>query len=212
MIQTNSKTGGLIDASDAVLLLIDHQSGLLQLVKDIDVPTLRANVAALARIATLAGIPVVTTSSVATGPNGPPIPELQSAAPGAAQVARMGEINAWHAPAFKAAVEATGKRTLLIAGVLTSVCVALPSLSAVAEGYRVFGIIDASGTVSIASRDVTVLRLVQAGVTPIDTMAVLSELQGTWALPDAAAYGEVYASLLPSYQLVQESFMAPHTK
>jgi nicotinamidase-related amidase len=113
-----------IDANDAVMLLIDHQSGLFQTVGDMPMPTLRNHAAALAKIATLSKIPVITTASVPQGPNGPLIPEIHLNAPHAKYVARKGEINAWDNPDFVAAVKATGRKTLIIAGTITSVCMA----------------------------------------------------------------------------------------
>ncbi|MES2071814.1 MAG: isochorismatase family protein [Pseudomonadota bacterium] len=197
----------VIDPDDAAMLLIDHQSGLFQVVKDIDLPQLRANVTALAKAANLLKMPVITTASVPQGPNGPLIPEIHKAAPHARYVARKGEINAFDAPDFVAAVEATGKKTLIIAGTITSVCLAFPSISAVAAGYKVFAVVDASGTVSRMASDLTIARLVQAGVVPIDTMGTLSELQGSWNRPDAQQWAEVYAEAMPHYQLLIESYL-----
>jgi nicotinamidase-related amidase len=196
-----------IDVQDTAMLLIDHQSGLFQIVKDIEVPQLRANVVALARAATLLKIPVITSASVPQGPNGPLIPEIHEAAPHAQYVARRGEINVWDAPDFVKAVEATGKRTLVVAATITSVCLAFPCLSAVAAGYRVFAVVDASGTVSRMAADLTTARLAQAGVVPMDTMATLSELQGSWNRPDAEQWAEVYAQAMPHYRLLIESYV-----
>src|SRR5439155_3237623 len=135
----------MIDPDDAVMLLIDHQSGLFQLVRDIDQPTLRAHVTALSKVARLAKIPTFTTASVPDGPNGPLIPEIHQSNPDAIYIARTGQINAWDNPAWVKAIEATKRKTLLIAGTLTSVCMAFPTLSALAAGYKVFAIVDASG-------------------------------------------------------------------
>lgn len=148
-------TRPVIDVNDAVMLLIDHQSGLFQTVGDMPMPELRARAAALAKIATLAKIPVITTASVPQGPNGPLIPEIHANAPHAQYVARKGEINAWDNPEFVAAVKATGRKTLIIAGTITSVCMAFPSISAVADGYKVFAVIDASGTYSKMAQEIT---------------------------------------------------------
>ncbi len=126
-----------IDPSDAVMLLIDHQSGLFQVVNDMPMPTLRAHAAALAKMATLSKIPVITTASVPQGPNGPLIPEIHENAPHAQYVARKGEINAWDNPDFVAAVKTTGRKTLIIAGTITSVCMAFPAISAAYDGYVV---------------------------------------------------------------------------
>ena len=128
----------VIDPTDSVMLLIDHQSGLFQTVGDMPMPELRQRAAALAKIASLANIPVITTASVPQGPNGPLIPEIHQNAPHAQYVARKGEINAWDNPDFVNAVKATGKKTLIIAGTITSVCMAFPAISAFAEGFKVF--------------------------------------------------------------------------
>ena len=195
-----------IDPSDAVMLLIDHQSGLFQTVQDMPMPELRQRAAALARMASLAKIPVITTASVPQGPNGPLIPEIMQNAPHAQYVARKGEINAWDNPDFVAAVKATGRGTLIIAGTITSVCMAFPSISAIAAGYRVFAVIDASGTYSKMAQEVTLARVVQAGVVPMDTAAVASEIQKTWHRDDAAEWAQVYTKIFPPYQLLMESY------
>src|SRR5699024_4676289 len=145
----------VIDPDQAVMLLIDHQSGLFQTVHDMPMPTLRAHVTALAKAASLADVPVITSASVPEGPNGPMIPEVHREAPHAQYVARRGEINAWDNDDFVAAVKQTGRRQLIIAGTLTSVCMAFPSIAAVAEGYQVFAVIDASGTYSRMAEEIT---------------------------------------------------------
>src|SRR5687768_12641223 len=113
----------LFDPKDTAILLLDHQTGLFQTVKDITLQELRTNTAVLAKLATLAKIPVVTTASEPNGPNGPLMPEIHQLAPAATYVARKGEISAWDNADFVRTVRATGKKTLIIAGVWTSVCV-----------------------------------------------------------------------------------------
>lgn len=187
----------VINPNDAVMLLIDHQSGLFQTVGDMPMTELRARAAVLAKMASLAKIPVITTASVPQGPNGPLIPEIHQNAPHAQYIARRGEINAWDNPEFVAAVKATGKKQLIIAGTITSVCMAFPAISAV---------IDASGTYSKMAQEITLARVVQAGVVPMDTAAVASELQGTWNREDAAEWAMAYTQIFPAYQLLIESY------
>lgn len=196
----------VIDPADTAMLLIDHQSGLFQTVDDMPMPELRARAAALARMASLAKLPVITTASVPQGPNGPLIPEIHENAPHAKYVARRGEINAWDNPDFVAAVKATGRKTLIIAGTITSVCMAFPSIAAAYDGYRVFAVVDASGTYSKMAQEITLARVVQAGVVPIDTAGVASELQQTWNREDAAEWAQVYTRIFPAYQLLIESY------
>ncbi|MGF6176406.1 isochorismatase family protein [Ensifer sp. 4252] len=197
----------VIDPDDAVMLLIDHQSGLFQTVNDMPMPKLRAHAAALASMATLAKMPVITTASVPQGPNGPLIPEIHANAPHATYVGRRGEINAWDNPDFVAAVKATGRKTLIIAGTITSVCMAFPAISAAHEGYKVFAVVDASGTYSKMAQEITLARVVQAGVVPMDTAAVASELQRTWHRDDAQQWAEIYTKIFPEYQLLIESYL-----
>jgi nicotinamidase-related amidase len=196
----------MIDPNDAVMLLIDHQSGLFQTVGDMPMPVLRAHASALAKIASLSGIPVITTASVPQGPNGPLIPEIHQNSPHAKYVAREGQINAWDNPDFVAAVKATKRTTLIIAGTITSVCLAFPAISAVHEGYKVFAVVDASGTYSKMAQEITLARIVQAGVVPIDIAAVASELQKTWSRPDAQEWADTYAAIFPAYRLLIESY------
>lgn len=196
----------MIDVNDTAMLLIDHQSGLFQTVGDMPMPELRARAAALAKMATLAGIPVITTASVPQGPNGPLIPEIHESAPHAKYIARKGEINAWDNDDFVNAVKETGRKTLIIAGTITSVCMAFPAISAVADGYKVFAVINASGTYSKMAQEITLARVVQAGVVPMDTAAVASELQRTWNRSDASEWADVYTKVFPAYQLLIESY------
>lgn len=197
---------GLIDPDDAVMLLIDHQSGLFQVVHDQPFDQVRRNAAALAKLAKIAGIPVITTASVPQGPNGPLIAEIHQIVPDATYIPRSGEINAWDTPAFREAVATTGRKTLIIAAVITSVCLVEPALSALADGYRVYAVIDASGTYSQVSQQTAMARLVQAGAVPIDTAAVASEVQRTWNRPDAAEFAELYSGVMTNYRLLIESY------
>ena len=196
----------MINPKDVVMLLIDHQSGLFNLVKDMPVAELRNNIIALAKVATMLNIPVITTASVPEGPNGPVIPEIQQFAPHAKYVARQGQINAWDVPMFVKAVEETKRKTLVMTGTLTSVCLAFPAICAVEAGYKVYAVVDASGNWSKIATDLTIARLVQAGVIPIDTFAVIGELQQTWNRPDALEYAKLFGEhILPSYRLLMES-------
>ncbi|MBL0931355.1 MAG: isochorismatase family protein, partial [Alphaproteobacteria bacterium] len=181
----------LLDPSDAVFLLLDHQTGLFQTVKDIGIAELRANTALLARIATLLKIPVITTASEPNGPNGPLMPEIHQLAPHAVYVPRKGEVNAWDNDDFVNAVRATGRKTLIMAGVWTSVCVMFPALDAKAAGFKVYTVMDASGDPSEMASRITLARIAQAGVIPVSANAVLSEMHRTWNRPEAAELAKV---------------------
>lgn len=197
----------MIDANDAVLLLIDHQSGLFQLVRDIEYSTLRNNVTTLAKAAHIAKIPTITTASVPEGPNGPIIPEIHQSNPDAVHVPRSGPINAWDHRPFVEAIEKTKRKTLLIAGTLTSICMVFPALSALVAGYKVFCIVDASGNHSKMATDLSIARITQAGAMPIDTFAVQSELMNTWNRPEAMDFAKVMIDhIVPSYGALMESY------
>lgn len=197
----------MIDPDDAVMLLIDHQAGLFQLVRDIDQPILRNHAIALAKVAKLSGIPTFTTASVPDGPNGPLIPEIHEANSDAVYIPRTGQVNAWDNPAWVEAIEKTGRKTLIIAGTLTSVCMSFPALSALTQGYKVFCVVDASGNWSQMATDLTVARITQAGAMPTDTFAVLAEIMSTWNRADAYDFADVMVQhILPPYQALMESY------
>jgi nicotinamidase-related amidase len=202
-------TGGgkaLLDTNDAVILLLDHQAGLFQTVKDIPVADLRRNTEMLARLATVLKIPVITTASEPNGPNGPLMPEIHRAAPHAVYVPRKGEVNAWDNPDFVRTVRATGRKTLIMAGVWTSVCVMFPALDAQAAGFKVYAVIDASGDPSELASRTSIARFAQAGVIPTSTNAVLSETHRTWNRPEAAELAKLYGLVSPNYAAVAESY------
>jgi len=202
-------TGGgkaLINPADTVILLLDHQTGLFQTVKDIGVMELRANTTALAKLGTLLKLPVITTTSVPDGPNGPPMPELKEAAPHAHYVPRHGEVNAWDNEAFVKAVRDTGKKTLIMAGVWTSVCVMFPALDATAAGFKVYAVMDASGDPSEMASRTTLARFVQGGVVPTTANAVICEIHRTWNRPEAAELAQLYTMVAPNYRAVMESY------
>ncbi len=195
----------LLDPRDTIVLLLDHQTGLFQTVKDISLAELRANTVVLAKIAELAKVPILTTASEPGGANGPLMPELATAAPSARYIARKGEISAWDNEDFRNAVRASGRKTLIMAGVWTSVCVAFPALQARAEGYKVYAVTDASGDMSEMASRTTLARMAQGGVIPVTTNVVMGELQRTWARPDAARWGALYSELVPHYRAAAES-------
>jgi nicotinamidase-related amidase len=196
----------LLDPADTVILLLDHQSGLFQTVKDISVAELRTNTVILAKVAKLMKIPVITTASEPNGPNGPLMPEIHQNAPDAIYVPRKGEISAWDNEKFVETVRKTGRKTLIIAGVWTSVCVVFPALQAKADGYKVYTVMDASGDPSEMASRTTLARLTQAGIVPMSTNAVFCELQRTWNRPNAAEFAALYAAYAPNYNAVIESF------
>lgn len=195
----------LLDPNDTVIVLLDHQTGLFQTVKDVPLAELRSNTVALANIAKLAKAPVIYTASEPNGPNGPLMEELDAFKDYATYVPRKGEISAWDNADFVKAIEATGRKTLVLAGVWTSVCVAFPALQAQADGYKVYFVTDASGDPSVLASQTTIARLTAKGIAPVSTNAVLCEFQRSWNRPDAGEWGAIYTQVVPHYKAAIES-------
>ncbi|NRS16838.1 hydrolase [Brevibacillus sp. HB1.4B] len=197
-----------ISQNDAAVLLIDHQTGLISgLVRDYGVDEFKNNVMALAKTAKFFNLPVILTTSFESGPNGPLIRELVELFPEAPKIARPGQINAWDNEDFVKAIQATGKKQLIIAGVVTDVCVSFPALSALHAGYEAFVVTDASGTFSKQVAEASLRRMAHAGVQLMNWFSVACELQRDWR-NDVEGFGALLASNLPGYQHVIESYRA----
>ena len=188
--QTTKRYQERFTSDNGALLLIDHQVGLFTGVRDIPVAELKHNVIALAKAAKVLGVPTIVT---ATSPEmwGPIIPELREALPGISIISRT-TVNAFDEPRFAQAVEATGRKKLVIAGVSTEVCLAFPAIFATGIGYDAYAVIDASGTFSETKRITGLLRMVQAGVIVTDYSTVAVEMLKDNASPKA---GDLYAAL-----------------
>lgn len=196
-----------ISKEDAVVLLVDHQTGLISsLVRDYGVDEFKNNVLALANTAKFFDLPVILTTSFENGPNGPLMREITELFPDATKIARPGQINAWDNEDFVKAIEATGRKQIIIAGVVTDVCVAHPALSAVNEGYEVFAVADASGTVSKQVADAALMRMAHGGVQITNWFSVASELQRDWR-NDSEGFGALLANNMPGYQNVLGSYI-----
>ena len=196
-----------LDKNDAAVLLVDHQAGLLSLVRDIEPDKFKNNVLALADLAQYFKLPTILTTSFETGPNGPLVPELKAQFPDAPYIARPGQINAWDNEEFVAAVKATGKKQLIIAGVVTEVCVAFPALSALAEGYDVFIVTDASGTFNEVTRNAAWGRMARAGAQLMTWFGVACELHRDWR-NDIEGLGSLFSNHIPDYRNLITSFTA----
>ncbi|KAB2661630.1 hydrolase [Brucella tritici] len=194
-----------LNKDDVAVLLIDHQTGLLSLVRDFDPDKFKNNVLALADLARYFKLPTILTTSFENGPNGPLVPELKEAFPDAPYIARPGQINAWDNEEFVKAVKATGKKQLLIAGVVTEVCVAFPALSAIEAGFDVFVVTDASGTFSEVTRHSAWDRMSAAGVQLMTWFGVACELHRDWR-NDIEGLGTLFANHIPDYRNLITSY------
>lgn len=191
---------------NAALLMIDHQTGLFNGVTTQTPHEFRANIVGLAKLAKIFKLPTIITTSAENGPNGPVMSEITSLLPAAKIVSRPGEINAWDNREFTTAVETTGRKKLLVAGISTEVCVAFVALSAVRAGYDTYAVLDASGTWGSLVEDIAIRRMTQAGVKPTTVVACGAELQGDWRNPSAAEFGPFMAEILPFYSNVIGSY------
>lgn len=187
-------------AQTSALLLIDHQVGTLRLVKTLPLEVVKRNTLALAKAARILNVPVVLTSSQEDRVQGPLLPELAGLLPAEhdARVRRAGVVNAWDDPAFAAAVEATGRSNLVMAGVTTDVCLVYPAISAARAGYGVQAVLDASGSPFELSEETARRRMERAGVVLTATNTLLAELARDWSRPEGAALlGVLFGEVLP---------------
>lgn len=196
-----------LDKDQAAVLLVDHQAGLLSLVRDIEPDKFKNNVLAVADIAKYFKLPTVLTTSFEDGPNGPLVPELKQTLPEAAFIARPGQINAWDNEDFVKAIKATGRKQLIIAGVVTEVCVAFPALSALAEGFEVFVVTDASGTFNEVTRNAAWNRMSESGAQLLTWFALACELHRDWR-NDVQGLGTLFANHIPDYRNLMTSYSA----
>lgn len=196
-----------LDRNHAAVLLVDHQAGLLSLVRDIDPDAFKNNVLALADLAKYFRLPTILTTSFETGPNGPLVPELREMFPDAPYIARPGNINAWDNEEFVQAVRATGRRQLILAGVVTEVCVAFPALSAIEAGFEVFVVTDASGTFNPITRQAAWDRMSQAGAQLMSWFGVACELHRDWR-NDVEGLAALFSSHIPDYRNLITSYNA----
>jgi nicotinamidase-related amidase len=200
-----SKPYRKLSKDDAALLLVDHQSGLISLVQDFSPDDFKNSVLALADIGKFFKLPTILTTSFDEGPNGPLVPELVERFPEAPFIHRPGQINAWDNEEFVAAVKATGRRQLIIAGVVTDVCVAFPTLSAIEAGYEVFVVTDASGTFNTTVQQAAWQRMSAAGAQLMNWFSVACELHRDWR-NDMVGLGSLLSNHLPNYRNLMTSY------
>lgn len=172
-----------LDRNDCVLLIIDMQVGLFNSVRDFEQIYFRQNLLAHAYLAKAFELPVVMTTSTEIGPNGPLPAEMIEMFPNAPLIKRPGEINAFDNEEFRNAIAATGKKQVILAGILTDVCTAFAALSLREAGYSVWANIEASGTTNEMVRDASNQRMRDAGVHTVSWFAICGELMRDWRTP-----------------------------
>jgi len=189
----------------AALVLVDHQVGTMQLIKTLDVAHVRRATIALAKAAKILNLPVVLTSSQEDRIQQPLMPELAEILPEAyaARVKREGIVNAWDDPNFRAAIEKTGRRQLIMGGVTTDVCLIYPTISAVEAGYEVQAVLDVSGSPFALSEETARKRMELAGVAFTASNTIIAELAQDWATPHGSKLIQLlFTDLLPAVEMV----------
>jgi nicotinamidase-related amidase len=194
---------------NSVLVLIDHQPAVALAVHSIDHGLLIDNVAGLARAAKDLGVPTVLTTVGAQGSVlvDPIFKEISEVFPDVTPIDRP-SANAWSHPDVQAAVEATGRKKLIMAGLTTEVCLAQSALSAIKDGFDVYFVTDCSGGVSMEAHESAKVRMTMAGAKPITWMAVTGEWAPYWASPERAILAAATsragsAALLTDYVIAQ---------
>jgi len=192
----------------AALLMLDHQTGIMAGVADIEPNAFRSNVLALAKVGQTYGLPVILSASFADGPNGPLLADLTGMFPDVKPIYRPGEINAWDNPDVVRAVEATGRKQLIMAAVTTDVCLQFPAMSAAAAGYDVWAVMDCSGTWNTLVQQAAMHRMTQAGVRVTTWVAVAAELQRDWRRPTGEKLAAIMGEHLPFYGMLAANLKA----
>jgi nicotinamidase-related amidase len=195
---------GQFTPENTALVLVDFQVGTLQLIRSSSSDVSLRNAVMLATVATRLNIPIIMTSSQEDHIQGPIASVLQKAAPDAyeARVQRVGIVNAWADPNFSGAIEATGRKNLIMGGVTTDICLVFPSISAVQLGYKVQAIIDASGSSWEIQETITRQRMQSGGVVLTTTNTAIAELVRDWASPAGSEIIKLLVATAPTMQPV----------
>jgi nicotinamidase-related amidase len=179
-------TDHLLTPQNSALVVIDYQPSQLQAMTSMDRELLVDNIVSVARLARTFGLPIVlSTVNVATG-QGPTIPELKAALQDVSEIDRS-TMNAWEDIEFRRAVEATGRKKLIMTALWTEICLAFPTLDALRDGFDVYPVVDAVGGTSVEAHRVGLERIVQAGARPISWVGLAGELQRDWGRADTVA-------------------------
>src|SRR3989454_4269663 len=184
-----------LTSENAALVLIDHQVGLMTGVRDMSPAELKHNVVGLAKAAKVLKLPIVVTTTARDSMWGPTFPELVEALPGV-QIVDRSSVNAFDDARTAQAIEATGRKKLIFAGLSLEVCATFPALTAISKGYAAYVAVDACGTFNQTKREVGLLRMLQAGVIIADHATLMMEIMKDNRRPEAGAvFGAVRMEL-----------------
>ena len=186
-------TSEMFTSKNAAMLLIDHQIGTMSWVRSAPLDDIKRNTVVLAKAANVLNMPVVLTSSMEEQAQGPLMPELQKMLPQSfsARVKRFGVVDAMDDPNFAAAVKATGRKNLIMAGITTDVCIVYPAMTAVRQSYAVQVVVDACGSPSKIADDIALRRMERAGVILTSTNQLIAELAQNWTTPEGGKLVEI---------------------
>ena len=184
-------TDHLLTPGNCAVVFIDYQEGQYATIGSATREEVDLGAVTLAKLARAYGIPtVLSTVGVDLGVNRPTVPEITDELPGIPEIDRTG-VNSWEDADFRAAVEATGRKKIVMAGLWTEVCLAFPTLDMLREGYEVYPVVDAVGGVSPVTHRTAIDRMTQAGAQPVTSLAFGSELMRDWARADADLFRTV---------------------
>ncbi|HEY1574066.1 MAG TPA: isochorismatase family protein [Pseudonocardiaceae bacterium] len=183
---------GVWKAEDCALVLIDYQNEMFEVIRsETDADLVELHVRLLAKAAKAMGVPIVlSTVGVGVGINGPTLPSVLSELDGVEPIDRT-SMNAFEDPAFRAAVQATGRTRLIVGGLHTEICLTFATVQALQDGYEVLYVADAVGGRSQAAHRTAIERLAHAGAVPTTALAVVTELFRDWASPLAGPARDV---------------------
>jgi nicotinamidase-related amidase len=197
-----------LTSENAALVLVDHQVGLISGVRDMPIRDLKHNVVGLAKAAKVLKLPIVITTTARDSMWGPTFPELVEALPGV-QIIDRSSVNAFDDPRTARAIEATGRKKLIIAGLSLEVCAAFPAITAVSKGLDAYVAVDACGTFNETKRQVGLLRMLQAGVILADHATLMMEIMKDNGRPET---GAVYAAIDMDWAKLVAQMAQAHAK
>jgi nicotinamidase-related amidase len=177
---------GLLTPDNCVVALIDLQPQMLFGVSSHDRQTIINNNLVLAKAAQIFDVPVILTTVETMSFSGYTWPQIQAALPGVQPIERS-SMNSWDDAGFVAAIQATGRRKIVMTGLWTETCVALPTVQAIHDGYEIYVAEDCCGDVSLLAHENAMKRVVQAGAKPVTALSTMLEWQRDWAHKDTYA-------------------------
>ena len=176
-------TDHLLTPQNSALVVIDYQPLQLQVMTSMDREALVDNIVSVARLARTYNLPVVLSTVNAANGQGNTLPEIKAALPDTPEIDRT-TMNAWEDVEFRRAVEATGRKKLIMTALWTEICLAFPTLDALRDGFEVYPVVDAVGGTSPEAHRAGLERIVEAGARPISWVGLAGELQRDWARAD----------------------------